>query len=91
MPVFLAYLGIRTDGQCVARWRAGRKLGFYSRRGRGQIPYAQITGFSADDERPAVRQQFYRSYVVITLLQSKKRNKTIILLIHITDIVHIIQ
>lgn len=63
-----AYLGVWTDGQCVARRRAGRELGFYSRRRRCQIPYAQITGFSADDERPAVRQQFYRSYIVITLL-----------------------
>jgi len=66
------YLGVRTDGQCVARRRAGRELGFYSRCRRGQIPYAQVTGFSAYDERPAVRQQFYRSYIVITLLQSKK-------------------
>lgn len=66
------YLGVRTDSQCVARRRAGRELGFYSRRRWGQVPYAQVTGFSAYDERPAVRQQFYRSYIVITLLQSKQ-------------------
>ena len=49
-----AHLGVRADGQGVARRRRRRKLRLDPGSGRGQVPDGQRAGLAAHDERAAI-------------------------------------
>lgn len=59
---------IGADGQCVTGRSGGGEFCFDARRRRVQVPDADRTGFSADDQRPVVRQEFTRPDVIVSLL-----------------------
>lgn len=66
-----AHLGIRADGQSVARRRRRRELSLDPGGGRGQVPDGQRAGLTAHDQRAAVGKEAAGADVVVPVLRGR--------------------